>query len=107
MPDMETDPQRMAALLLGLKDVVVLDVEEDPSGLRIELERLEVATRCPLCGGPGRVSGRVSEDRQGLPMFGRPTLLSWKLRTLRCETSGCDGRWSEDVPLSAWDDAVE
>ena len=104
---METDPQRMTALLLGLKDVVVLDVEEDESGLRIELERQEVATCCPLCGGAGTVSGRLSEDRQGLLMFGRPTVLSWKLRTWRCETPGCGGRWHDEVPLSAWDGTVE
>ena len=104
---METDPQRAAAVLLGLKDVTVLGVEEDDSGLRIELERHEVAARCPLCGGAGEVSGRLSEDRQGLLMFGRSAVLSWKLRVFRCETPGCGGSWSEDVPASAWDNAVE
>lgn len=107
MADMETDPQRAAAVLLGLKDVTVLGVEEDNSGLRIELERHEVGTCCPRCGGSGRLTGRVSENRQGLLMFGRPAVLSWKLRTFRCETASCDGSWREDVPASAWDDAVE
>jgi hypothetical protein len=74
---METDLQRMAALMLGLKGAVVLDAREDESGLRINVELDEDDAICPVCGQPAAVWDVKTEEHQGLPVFGwltRPNL---------------------------------
>jgi len=48
----ETDQNRMAALMLGLPDVHVLKVEEDSLGLRVEVETAADVAHCPRCGEP-------------------------------------------------------
>ena len=99
----------MAALMLGLKGAVVLDAREDESGLWIDVELDADAASCRVCGQPATVSDVKTEEHQGLPVFGRPSVLSWRLRRWRCVNPGCDApAWSEEVPTgSARDDRRE
>lgn len=88
----------MAALMLGLKGAVVLDTREDESGLWIELELESNGVLCPVCGRPATVIGSTSVERQGLPVFGRPSVLSWRLRRWRCSDPACGREWLEELP---------
>lgn len=107
MPELETDPLKMAAIMLGLRDVNVLGIEEDDEGLVIELERTSPLPECSRCGEELVVGGIELREVPGQPSFGRPTKMIWRLRRFRCETPGCPAaEWTEDVPpQSARDDA--
>lgn len=63
---MDTDPDRMAALMVGFPEARVLEVTEDSSGLHIEIETAEEEATCPQCGEP---AVRVSACRSSV---GRP-----------------------------------
>jgi hypothetical protein len=97
----ETDPQKMAALMLGLKGAVVLDTGEDDSGLWIEIELEGQDVSCPACGLAATITGSTSVERRGLPVFGRPSVLSWRLRRWCCSDPACGREWLEEVPASA------
>lgn len=106
MPELETDPLRMAAIMLGLRDVTVLGIQEDDDGLVVELEPSSAPPRCSQCGKRVVVAGAEILVVQGQSAFGRPTVLSWRLRRFACETAGCLApEWTEEVPVSAGDDA--
>ena len=94
----------MAALMLGLKDAVVLDIREDDSGLWIEVELESRDVSCPVCSRPAAITGSASVERRGLPVFDRPSVLSWRLRRWCCSDPACGREWLEEVPASAgWD----
>ena len=96
---MESDPQKMAALMLGLKGAAVLDTREDESGLWIEIELDAKDVSCPVCGRAATVTGSTNLERRGLPVFGRPSVLSWRLRRWRCSSPACSGgEWLEEAP---------
>jgi transposase len=98
----ETDPQKMAALMLGLTGVVVLEAREDRSGVWIEVEPEAKPVSCPACGRPAAITGSESVERRGLPLFGRPSVMSWRLRRFGCSDPGCgSGEWLEELPASA------
>jgi hypothetical protein len=90
----------MAALMLGVLDVaVVVDVVENDDGVRAVLE-LEGPPACPSCGSTPVTEGVVEVERRGSPLFGRPLLMIWRLRSWRCDRPGCGRSWAEEVPLS-------
>lgn len=92
--------------MLGLRGAVVLDTREDSSGLWIEVELEAQEVCCPVCQRPATLSGLESVERRGLAVFGRPSVLSWRLRRWRCVDPGCaGGEWLEEPPASAGDDA--
>lgn len=92
----------MAALMLGLKGAVVLNAREDESGVWIDVELEARPASCSVCGGPATLSGAQSEERKGLPVFGRPSVLSWRLRSWRCTNPDCDApEWTEQVPAGS------
>ena len=92
--------------MLGLRDVKVLAIDEHDEGLLIELEPTSSPPRCSQCGKAVVVAGAESREVQGQSAFGRPTVLSWRLRRFGCETPGCPApKWTEQVPVSAGDDA--
>lgn len=88
---MEQDPERMAEILLGLRDARVLGVGEDEEGLVAEVETtLEVdAVRCPRCGSAVVLDGTEESEQLGRPVFGRPVTFFWRLRRFRCENGSC------------------
>lgn len=86
--------------MLGVLDVaVVLDVAEDEDGVRVVLEP-EGQPLCPECGITPVSAGVVEVERRGSPVFGRPLLMVWRLRSWCCERPGCGRAWTEEVPAS-------
>ena len=85
-------------MMLGVLDVaVVVDVAEDDDGVRVVLE-LEQHPACPDCRSAPVSAGVVEVERRGIPLFGRPLLMVWRLRSWRCERPGCGRAWTEELP---------
>lgn len=98
---MEQDPERIAAMMLGLGDSRVLGVGEDDEGLLVEVETpLDVdAVRCPGCGASVVLDGTEELEQPRPPTFGRATVLVWMLRRFRCENAACPVEtFVEEVP---------
>ena len=70
---MEKDPERVAAMMLGLGDSHVLGVSEDQTGLFVEVETdLDVAqVRCPDCSSAVVLDGVDEVQRPGPGQFPR------------------------------------
>ena len=98
---MELDPTRMCELLVGLRAVNVLGVEDaDLLGVRVEtnLER----PRCGGCGGRVWVKDRPVAALVDLPCFGRRTRPVWRKHRRRCPVGSCSvGSWTEEAPAIA------
>jgi transposase len=99
----ETDATRMCALLVGLPDVNVLAVEDQPSQrLRVHAETTAVRVGCSACGSSARVKDRPVVALVDLPAFGRPAVLVWRKRRWCCPERDCDtGTWTEHAPAIA------
>ena len=98
---MEQDPERVAAMLLGLGDSRVLGVGEDDDGLLVQAEtKLDFDTvRCPGCHGAVVVDGTEELEQPRPDTFGRPTVVVWMLRRFRCADPTCSVEtFVEDVP---------
>jgi transposase len=99
---METDPDRTAALMVGLPEARVLEVTEDSSGLHIEIETAEEEAICRQCGETAVRGGTRVMERVGLSIFGRPSMFAWRVREWACEHPGCPaGSWLDEIPDSA------
>jgi transposase len=100
------DPQTICnrcLSLVGLPDVVILDVEDVPgSALRVRVELIPSAQGCPTCGVFAHVKDRRPVELVDLSMGGRPMRLVWLKRRFRCPESSCPmGSWTEDDPRIA------
>ena len=96
---MERDPKAMAAMMLGIPGMHVLNVTESADGVHVEVETAAEAAICPSCGAAAEVGGNGVVERRGLPAFGRPVLLSWHLRRWHCTSSSCRSEpWLEEIP---------
>ena len=91
---MEMDPTRMCELLVGLPDVVVLGVDDDPNGaLRVHVESRVDQGWCRACGARAGIKDRTRVPLVDLPCFGRPTRLVWHKQRWQCRP--CDtGSWT-------------
>ncbi|MCU1490190.1 MAG: Mobile element protein [Acidimicrobiaceae bacterium] len=99
---MERDPKAMTAMLLGIPGVRALEIGEVSGEVHVELETVADEATCPSCGAVAEQCGSEVVDRPGLPAFGRPVLLSWRLRQWRCSSSTCSSNpWVEEIPWSA------
>ena len=89
--------------LVGLPDVVILDVEDVPgAALRVRVELVPSAQGCPECGVFAHVKDRRPVELVDLSMGGRPMRLVWLKRRFRCPESSCPmGSWTEDDPRIA------
>jgi transposase len=97
----EQDPERAAAMMLGLGDSRVLGVGEDADGLLVEVETsLQIdEVRCPTCHGSVVLDGTEELEQPWPPSFGRPTVIVWMLRRFRCENTTCPVEtFAEEVP---------
>lgn len=94
---METNAIRMCELLVGLPDVNVLGVADEPDGpLRIHVELRADVVGCPKCGVVAHVKDRSIVELVDLPAFGRPARLCWHKRRFRCPDLDCpQGTWTE------------
>ena len=97
---MEVDPTRMCELLVGLGDVEVLGVDDEPGEpLRVHVRRRAARPGCGGCGGVLWSHGHRRVELVDLPAFGRPARLVWHKRVWRCPRQGCEVRYvSEQAP---------
>ena len=86
---MESNPTRACELIVGLGDVEVLGVVDEPGGpLAVHIG----TRRRPVCGGCGGVvwsKGSAPVELVDLPAFGWPVRLVWRKRRWRCPAAGC------------------
>ncbi len=94
---METNPTRMCELLVGLPEVNVLGVADEPGGPLVV--KIETRAGTPNCGGCGRradLKDRDEVDHVDLAVFGRQAKLRWAKRRWRCRHADCGvGSWTE------------
>jgi zinc-finger of transposase IS204/IS1001/IS1096/IS1165 len=93
----ETNATRMCALLVGLPDITVVGIEDQPGEpLRVHVETTVEVTGCAGCGTRAWVKDRPPVELVGLPAFGRPATLVWRKRRWRCPEPVCPGgTWTE------------
>ncbi len=77
---MITGPIRRCELLVGLRDVNVLAVE-DTTPWRVHVKLQEPSRRCPVCGEAGVLKERRRVELVDLAVFGRPVRSQRRLRT--------------------------
>jgi transposase len=89
--------------LVGLPDVVILDVEDVPGvALRVHFELTRSMQGCPTCGVIANVKDRRRVELVDLSMAGRPMRLVWAKRRFRCPEPSCPvGFWTEYEPRIA------
>ncbi len=94
---METNPTRMCELLVGLPEVNVLGVIDEPGEpLVVAVETRGVIPSCEGCGARADLKDRDPVDHVDLASFGRPARLRWVKRRWRCCNSDCSaGSWTE------------
>lgn len=91
----ESDPERMLELLVGLPDVNVLGVVEGRP-LEVHVECRWSRPGCPECGVPAHLKDQRVVIVVDLPCFGKPTRLAWHKRRWRCPDGDCPNRsWTE------------
>jgi zinc-finger of transposase IS204/IS1001/IS1096/IS1165 len=87
-----SDPIAMCELLVGLPDVIVLEVGDR---LRVVVETRGERLSCPGCGGPVAVKDRTTVELTDLPCFGRRAVLAWRKFRWAC-LLGC-GSFTEQA----------
>ena len=75
---METNATRMCALLVGLPDVTVLGVDDQPGQpIRVYVEQRVDQLRCAGCGAAAWVKDQPNVELVDLGRFGRQARLVW------------------------------
>jgi len=104
----EHNPIRIAEILLGLKDVNVIGVEdlgneEVPLPLRVHIECRGERPQCPLCNGMRYSKGTSLVELYDLQSFGRAVRLIWHKRRWVCKDENCIApSWSDvDTRIAA------
>jgi transposase len=93
----------MCELLVGLPDVVVLGVDDQPGGpIVVHVEQGGDRPVCLGCGSWARVKDRDVVELADLPCFGRQAQLCWHKVRWRCPDPDCDmGSWTWADPRIA------
>jgi transposase len=99
----ETNATRMCERLVGLSDVNVLAVDDQPDGpLRVYVESRRPRPACLGCGQLARVKDRPVVELVDLPCFGRPARLVWRKHRWACPAPSCPVRsWTGEDPRIA------
>lgn len=87
-------------LFAPLADVVVTSVDANEEEMRVEVRRTTDGAACPACGSwSRRAHGSYLRFPRDLPVFGRPVVLSLRVRRFICAAPGCLRRtFVEQVP---------
>lgn len=86
---MEDNPTRVCELIVGLGEVEVLGVDDEPGGPLAVHIRTRRRPTCGGCGGEVRSKGQAAVSLVDLPAFGRPARLVWRKRRWRCPAGDC------------------
>jgi len=100
----ETNPTRMCELLVGLPEVNVLGVEDEPGRpLRVHIKSIVDQAWCRSCGCRASIKDRPAVTFVDLPCFGRPTRLVWHKPRWSCRQRECAaGSWTIVDERIAW-----
>lgn len=87
----------MCRLLVGLGDIAVVGVGDEPDGpLVVSIETLAATASCPACGARAALKDWSWVSYVDLPVFGRSSRLRWHKRRWCCPRTGCKtGSWTE------------
>jgi ribosomal protein S27AE len=99
----ETKATRMCALLVGLPDVTVLAVDDQPvEPIRVHVEQRVERPRCGECGMAAWVKNRPVVELVDVPCFGRRARLVWHKHRWYCPASTYPaGSWTGQDPAVA------
>ena len=87
---METNATRMCERLVGLPDVTVLAVDDQPGEpIRVHVEQRVERPVCVVCSTPAWSKGRPTVELVDLPCFGRPARLVWRKHRWSCPSATC------------------
>ena len=101
---MEINPTRMCELLVGLPEINVRGVHDEPGGpVRVHVESRLDQGWCRDCGARAAIKDRAPVEFVDLPCFGRPTRLVWHKQRWRCREPVCAaGSWTIVDERIAW-----
>jgi len=94
----------MCELLVGLPDVNVLGVVDEPgAALRIVIETRGPRPVCARCAGVAQVKDRPEVELVDLAAFGRPARLVWRKHRWVCPNGSCPiGSWTaQDTAIAS------
>jgi transposase len=100
----EVDPTRVCELLVGLPDVNVLGVIDEPvCALRVVIETRGPRPTCAKCASKPQVKDRPEVELVDLAAFGRPVRLVWRKHRWACPNDSCAvGSWTgQDARIAA------
>ncbi len=84
-----SNPTEILQALVGLKDVVILQLERRGPHVELVIERTIGVMACPTCGERARVKDRPNVSYVDLPVYATPMTLTWKKHRLRCVNEEC------------------
>lgn len=92
-------PQEIAELMLGVRGVHLIGLEDGLKVVRAVIETLAEEANCPQCGGVGELYDRPVRELDDAPMFGRAVVFEWHVRRWQCPNHLCDTEtWDEELP---------
>jgi transposase len=96
----ETNATRMCALIVGLPEINVVGVEDEPGEpLRVHVETTATVVGCAGCGTRAWLKDQRPVTLVDLPAFGRHAVLVWDKRRWRCPEAACEvGTFTEQHP---------
>jgi hypothetical protein len=77
-------PQEMAEVMLGVRGVHLIGLEDGLKVVRVVIETLAEEARCPQCGREGELYDRPVRELEDAPAFGRPLIFEWHTRRWQC-----------------------
>lgn len=88
---------RMCEILVGLGDMVVLEVDRDDESVLVTVETRPATTACANCGVPATSKGRRSVELVHCAQGFRRFRVKWKKRRWQCTDPDCPmGSWTEE-----------
>jgi transposase len=95
-PLLQTDPMRMCELLVGLPDVTIDAVADEPGEpLVVHVSQRVDRPVCASCAVPAVVKDRPVVELVDLCVFGRPARLAWRKHRWECRNPLCPmGSWT-------------
>lgn len=84
-----TEPTRILHVLVGLKNVRVLEYRRTAGRVELLIEHAQIDRTCPSCEGPAFVKDRPIVRYIDLPAFGTNIIIAWRKHRLYCPHPVC------------------